>query len=136
MITVTLTEGVYTLPSADDALASLTGKESVRVEDYLGGFENFGRQVARSTVVTVWLALRAAGQPRTFDEIEQIPGLVFGGIVTDDGEGEPEDPMVDPGRPLAGRNEPNGSEDGTSDSPASPETSGSTTSPHSTVSTG
>lgn len=132
MIRVTLDDNVYVLPSADQALSSLTGAESVLLEDYLGGFPNYGVHTAKTTVVNVWLTLRHAGEPRTLEEIEAIPGLVFGGTIEYDKAGEPEDPMQDPGRPLPETNASNGSNDGMAGSEATPAHSESTGQPAST----
>lgn len=72
-------------------LQSLTGKETIALEDYLGGWSNFRQDGAntRSLVVIVWLAKRQAGEHVTFDEIEEMPGLLFGDTLQDlDEEGE------------------------------------------------
>lgn len=72
----------YPLPF-DEVLANLTGKESLMLEDYLGGWAklDFDNPDTRSTVVLVWLAKHHAGEPMTIDAIENMRGLVFGDAV-------------------------------------------------------
>ena len=118
MLTVKLDGELLELPSVSDALASLTGDESLLIEEYLGGFDQLGQKVTKSAVVMVWLTLRANDRPRSLEEIQAIPGVAFGGVLEDDGKGEPEDPMKDPGRPLAGENVSNGSRAGSDASAA------------------
>lgn len=84
MMRVTFQEKVYEF-ELKDVLEALTGRETVMVEGYMGGWPNFRHpsHMARSTVVLVWLALRSAGKAAmTLDEIEDIPGLVFGDVWT------------------------------------------------------
>ncbi len=129
MITVRIDDKTYTMPSASEPLAALTGDESLMVEEYLGGWDQLGQKLTKSAVVMVWLALKQAGEPRTFEEIQTIPGLTFGGVIEDDGVGEPEDPMKDPGRPLAAPNGSNGLTAGSEDSEAIQATSASSGTP-------
>lgn len=138
MITLVFGDQRYRI-SVDDQLKSLTGAESIMVEDYVGGWPNFQapHNMTRSLIVLIWLAKRSAGEQATFDEIAETPGLVFGGVVDMvDDEGEPVDPMVDPGRPLAEPNGSNGSTGGSIGSEATPETSASSGLPASAASTG
>jgi hypothetical protein len=135
VITVRLDDKTYTLPSVNDALADLTGDESLMVEEYIGGFDNLQKNATKLAVVTVWLTLKAAGEPRDFAEIQSIKGLLFGKVIDDDGVGEPEDPAVDPGRPLAERNGSHESNGGNGASAATQVTSEPTGIPASTVST-
>jgi hypothetical protein len=136
VITVRLDDKTYTLPSVNDALADLDGNESLMVEEYLGGFDNLQKNATKMAVVTVWLTLKAAGEPRDFASIQSVKGLLFGKVIDDDEVGEPEDPMVvDPGRPLAETNVANGSNGGNGASAATTETSEPTGIPASTVST-
>lgn len=64
----------------DAALADLTGDETVMLEEYLGGWQNFDitKGSARSVIAVIWLARRQAGQKSTLGEIGQIKGLLFG----------------------------------------------------------
>lgn len=61
-------------------MESLTGTESILVEDYLGGWSRFRDpgNFTRSAVVMVWLAKRSAGEKATFEEIADTPGMPFG----------------------------------------------------------
>lgn len=69
--------------NASNTLRELTGKETILLEEYLGGWENFdlGGRSTRSMVVTVWLAMHANGSQITIDEIENMKGIVFGDTV-------------------------------------------------------
>lgn len=129
MMTVTFLGKEYVF-DMDEQLKTLTGSESIMVEDYLGGWQGLTAQSnrTRAGVVFIWIAKRMAGEPATFEEIADTPGLMFGDDVFDlqDDDDKPEDPMVDPGRPLQSRNGSNGSTDGTTDSVAGPVTSAST----------
>lgn len=119
MITVTFLGREYAF-DMNEQLKTLSGSESILVEDYLGGWSGLqdSKNRTRAGVVFIWLGKRAAGEPTTFEEIADTPGLMFNDDVFDlhdDGD-KPEDPMVDPGRPLASKNASNGSTDGTIDS--------------------
>jgi hypothetical protein len=72
----------YALP-LDEVLQSLTGEETMMVEDFLGGWDKFRSpsNVTRSVIVIVWLAKRHAGEKATFAEIAKLEGLVFGDAV-------------------------------------------------------
>lgn len=72
----------YALPF-EEVLEGLTGKQTVMLEDYLGGWGNlnFENPNTRSVVVLVWLAKHHAGEETTLDAIEDMKGLVFGGAV-------------------------------------------------------
>lgn len=139
MVTVKFGSKSYEL-HIDEQLKTLTGTESMMVEDYLGGWARFRapENATRSTIVIVWLAMREAGEQKTLEEIADTPGLMFGDVfdlMDDDGEGEPVDPMVKPDRPLADRNGSNGSTDGTTGSGDGPVRSDGTGQPLSVVST-
>jgi hypothetical protein len=123
VITVRIDGTTYELASVNDALASLTGDESLLIEEYLGGFDQIGVKATRTAIVMAWLTLRAAGHPMSLEEIQTIPGLTFGDVIQATDEGEPEDPMTDPGRPLPTMNGSNGSSDGVDVSGVSPATS-------------
>jgi hypothetical protein len=136
VITVRVDDKTYTISAIDDALSDLTGDESLMVEEYLGGFDNLQKNATKMAVVTVWLALKEAGEPRDFASIQSIKGLLFGKVISDDGVGEPEDPMtVDPGRPLVEMSGANGSNGGNGASAATTEISGPTGIPASAAST-
>jgi len=86
-----------------DTMTRLTGKETIMLEEYLGGWENFdlGSRSTRSMVVTVWLAMHANNAHTTLENIENIPGLVFGDAV--DVEDMPDPPAsgeADPTRSI------------------------------------
>ena len=111
------------------ALESLTGEESAAVEDFLGGWHRFRDNTnrTRTVIVMVWLAKRSAGEQVTLDDVAKLPGLIFGANAPEIVEPAPDedDPMRDPGRPLA---ETNGAHEstagsGASDSSSTPETS-------------
>ena len=72
----------YALPF-EEVLENLTGKESLMLEDYLGGWESldFDNPNTRSIVVMVWLAKHHAGEHVSLDDIENMKGLVFGSAV-------------------------------------------------------
>ena len=123
MVTVKLDGTTFEMGSVSSALAALTGDESLLLEEYIGGWDQLGKKITKSAVVMVWLALRVNGQPRSLEEIQAIPGIAFGDILNDDGIGEPEDPMRDPGRPLVTGNASNGSTNGSDASEASAATS-------------
>lgn len=66
----------------EEVLQDLTGKETVMLEDYLGGWENLRDRVsARSIVVWVWISKRSAGESITLEQIEDMKGLMFGDTV-------------------------------------------------------
>lgn len=140
MLTVRFGEATYELPSFDDALNDLTGEESACAEEFLGGWDNLRSPAhrTRQLILVVWLARRHHGETVTLEEIAATPGLIFGDVVDvdDDGKDEPEDPMVDPGRPLATPNESNGSTGGSGNSEATPATSETTGAPSSAASMG
>lgn len=126
MLKLKFLETEYELP-LEKTLQSLTGKQTLMLEDYLGGWDKFqtgGTINTRSVVVLVWLALHHAGRTATLDEIEDTPGLLFGDALK-----EVEDV---PDAPLPG-SEPTLSE---ADSSSSPETSAATGTQLSPVSTG
>lgn len=87
MITVTFQGTKYEF-DLKDALESLTGRESILCEDYLGGWEKFRdpNNQTRSVIILVYLAKRSAGETPTFEEIENIPGLLFGNALEVDDE--------------------------------------------------
>lgn len=127
MLTVTFKEKAYEF-DLQEALSSLTGTESMLVEDYLGGWHRFREpgNITRSTIVMVWLAKRSAGETTTFEEIAATPGLVFGDAVIIEGDpDDPEDPAEPPARPLAERSASNGLSDGSDDAASTQATSGS-----------
>lgn len=72
-------DGDYEL-DINATLAELTGAETMLLEEYLGGWDNFDvvSGSTRSVIVTIWLAKRQAGKTVTLDEIASIKGLVFG----------------------------------------------------------
>lgn len=73
-------------------LQKLTGHQTMMLEDYLGGWENFRapHNQTRSVIALVWLAKHAASEETTLDEIANLPGLVFGNTVEDlDGQSPP-----------------------------------------------
>jgi hypothetical protein len=81
-------------------LATLTGTESITVEEYLGGFDKFRASgtTTRSVIVMLWLARRQAGETVTLDEVADTRGLVFGDVIEEfDEEDAAEDLGVDPG---------------------------------------
>jgi hypothetical protein len=124
----------------DTELRSLTGLESAEVEEFLGGWHKFkaGGGTTRSAIVLVWLGQRSAGGKQTLEEIGNTPGF----LLDEDGfdvEGDadmPEDPKVDPGRPLPVPNGNSGSRGGSSGSERSPVTSVASGTPDSEGSTG
>jgi hypothetical protein len=138
MLTVKVGEKTYEL-DMDESLRSLTGLESATVEEFIGGWHMFDAEghSTRSLIVILWLAMRSGGEATSLDEVANMPGLMFGDLVEidDDGEGRPQDPMEDPGRPLDESNASNGSSGGTLGSEAIPETSDSSGIPLSPAST-
>ena len=129
MLTIQFGESTYEF-DLDEQLKTLTGTESMLVEEFIGGWERFRdpAHMTRSTIVLVWLAKRSAGEVATFDEIAGTPGLIFGDALTltDDGDA-PSNPDEDtPAGPLAPSVSLNGSSDGTTVSEHGPETSDST----------
>lgn len=70
-------EGDYPL-DVEATLADLTGTETAMLEEYLGGWDNFGGNSVRSVIVTIWLAKRQAGKTVTLEEIAATKGLIFG----------------------------------------------------------
>lgn len=72
----------YPLP-IEEVLADLTGSESIMLEDYLGGWDQFSitSGTTRSVVVMVWLAKHHAGEEVELSDIEAMKGLVFGDAV-------------------------------------------------------
>lgn len=135
MVIVTFGERKYEF-GLDDALKSLTGTESMLVEEFLGGWGRFRDpgNVTRSLIIIVWLAKRSAGETATFDEIAATPGLVFGDMVEIDDVDEPQDPMTRPSRPLAETSAENASIDGGNGSAAIQVTSDSSGQPPSPAS--
>lgn len=140
MITVTFLGREYRY-DMDEQLKTLSGSESILVEDYLGGWAGLQdpKQTTRAGIVLIWLAKRAAGEKATFGEIADTPGLMFGeGVFEIENDGDdPVDPMVVPSaRPLAETNGSPGSNGGDPGSADTTETSGSTGLPVSAGSTG
>lgn len=76
-------DGDYPL-DVDATLADLTGTETAMLEDYLGGWQNFGHGTTRGLIVTIWLAKRQAGKAVSLEEIAEMKGLVFGDAVAVD----------------------------------------------------
>lgn len=125
MLTIRIGEKTYELP-LEDVLGDLTGEESARIEEFIGGWENFQttKHATRSMIVMLWLAKRHAGETDTLEDVAAIRGLVFGGMVEVSGDDDaPNDPAEDAGRPLAEQNGSNGSNDGNADSADGLETS-------------
>jgi hypothetical protein len=87
----------------DEQLKSQTGLESAAIEEFLGGWQNFRAQTAttKTTILLIWLGKRASGQTDTLEDVGNTPGLMFGDMIDIGDDDEPEDPMRDPGRPLA-----------------------------------
>jgi hypothetical protein len=78
MLKVTFKGKVYEY-DVKEQMEALTGTESIMVEDYLGGWSKFRApaNMTRSAVVMVWFALKAAGEPKTFEEISDTKGFPF-----------------------------------------------------------
>jgi hypothetical protein len=78
MLKVTFRGKVYEY-DVKEQMEALTGTESIMVEDYLGGWSQFRApaNMTRSAVVMVWFALKAAGEPKTFEEIAGTKGFPF-----------------------------------------------------------
>lgn len=76
-------EGKYYALPFEEVLENLTGKESLMLEDYLGGWDrlDFDNPNTRSVVVMIWLAKHHAGESPSLDAIENMKGLVFGSAV-------------------------------------------------------
>lgn len=138
MLTVKVGETAYEF-DVDEQLKTLTGIESALVEEFVGGWGRFDvkGQRTRSLIVIVWMAMRSAGEAVTLEDVAEMPGLVFGGLVSldDDGEDEIANPMEDPGRPLDETNASAESTGGSTVSAATTATSGSTGIPRSPTST-
>lgn len=61
-------------------LADLTGEETLAIEDFLGGWQNFDRRSgsARSVYVLYWLARRSKDPKVKLDDVKKEKGILFG----------------------------------------------------------
>lgn len=73
---------VYEIDVAQ-TLEDLTGEETLAVEEFLGGWENFDQtgESARSFMLLYWLAKRGSGEKITLKDVLQEKGLLFGNRV-------------------------------------------------------
>ena len=72
-------DGDYPL-NIEEALADLTGAETVVLEEYLGGWDRFDIKAgnARSVIAIIWLAKRQAGKDVSLEQVAETKGLIFG----------------------------------------------------------
>lgn len=80
---VTIDGKVYEC-SVTDALEDLTGEETLEVEAFLGGWENFDQsgESARSVILLYFLAKRSHEPKTRLSDILQEKGLLFGDRLT------------------------------------------------------
>ena len=93
---VTVDGDVYEI-SISDVLEDLTGEETLLVEEFLGGWENFDQtgESAKSVILLYYLAKRGHNAKVTLKEILKEKGLLFGDRIELedlDEEGEPSPP--------------------------------------------
>ena len=90
----------------NEVLADLTGDESVAIEEYLGGWENFRAEgkATRSLIVMVYLAKHSQGSKMTLQDVASQKGLMFGDRVDVedlDDDGPPAEGGATPSTPQA-----------------------------------
>lgn len=80
---VTVDGDVYEI-NISDVLEDLTGEETLEVEEFLGGWENFDEtgESARSAYLLYFLAKRGHNTKITLKEILKEKGVMFGDRVT------------------------------------------------------
>lgn len=76
---VTVDEKVLEI-DVSQVLEDLTGEETLAVEDFLGGWENFDStgESARSVYLLYYLARRGTGEKITLKDVLQEKGVMFG----------------------------------------------------------